>query len=219
MTEAEWLECTGPQKMLEFLEDKASDRKRRLFACACCQRIENILTDRGREAVVAAQRFADGSIDRNELHAAWAAVGFPKRDYRRLAASAARAASCSPDYDGTAHAAASAINAVMQKSSLYEMDVSRIVEREAQALLLRDIFGPLPFRSIPFNPAWLTWNDGTAQKIAQGIYDERAFDRIPILADALEEAGCTNADILNHCRQSGEHVRGCWVVDLLLGTE
>ena len=56
-------------------------------------------------------------------------------------------------------------------------------------------------------------------QIAQAIYDDRAFDRMPILADALEDAGCMDQTILNHCRQSGEHVRGCWVVDLLLGKE
>jgi hypothetical protein len=61
--------------------------------------------------------------------------------------------------------------------------------------------------------------NNTVIALAEAIYDERAFDRLPILADALEEAGCTNADILNHCRQPGEHVRGCWVVDLILGKE
>ena len=66
------------------------------------------------------------------------------------------------------------------------------------------------------DPAWLT---PTVQSIAAAIYQDRAFDRLPILADALEEAGCTNADVLLHCRQPGEHVRGCWVVDLLLGKE
>ncbi len=61
------------------------------------------------------------------------------------------------------------------------------------------------------------WNDATIPKVAQAIYDDRAFDRLPILADALEDAGCDNADLLTHCRSGGEHVRGCWVVDLLLG--
>jgi hypothetical protein len=87
-------------------------------------------------------------------------------------------------------------------------------ERLSQAALLRCIFGPLRFRRIPFDPQWLT---GTVVKLAQAIHDERAFDRLPILADALEDAGCTNADILKHCRQPGEHSRGCWVVDALLG--
>ncbi len=67
------------------------------------------------------------------------------------------------------------------------------------------------------NPDWLAWNDATVRNIAKAIYDEQAFDRMPILADALEDAGCDNADILRHCREPGEHVRGCWVVDLLLG--
>src|SRR5262249_16188201 len=82
--------------------------------------------------------------------------------------------------------------------------------------LLRDIVGN-PFRPVTVDPAWLAWHGGTVVKLAHAIYDERAFERLPVLADALEEAGCTNADILNHCRQPGEHVRGCWVVDAILG--
>src|SRR5439155_24569283 len=62
-------------------------------------------------------------------------------------------------------------------------------------------------------------NDGTVVKLAQGIYDDRAFARLPILADALEEAGCMDTEILDHCRRAREHVRGCWVLDLLLGKE
>jgi hypothetical protein len=84
--------------------------------------------------------------------------------------------------------------------------------------LLRCIFGS-PFRLVTIKPTWLRWNDGTVVKIAQSIYDERRFEDLPILADALEDVGCDNADILAHCRQSGEHVRGCWAVDLLLGKE
>jgi hypothetical protein len=82
-----------------------------------------------------------------------------------------------------------------------------------QAALLRDIFGN-PFRPVSPDPSWRT-SDVLA--LAQGIYEERAFDRMPILADALQEAGCDNTDVLGHCRGPGPHVRGCWVVDLLLG--
>src|SRR5262249_54964478 len=85
--------------------------------------------------------------------------------------------------------------------------------REEQALILRDIFGRRPLRPVTINPAWRTSN---VTALAQSIYDDRAFDRLPILADALEDAGCDNADVLNHCRQPGEHVRGCWVLDLIL---
>ena len=88
-------------------------------------------------------------------------------------------------------------------------------EKEKQAFLLSDIFGN-PFRPTPFDATWLT---PTVVQLAQGNYDDRAFDRLPVLADALEEAGCTDADILSHCRSEGPHVRGCWVVDLILGKQ
>ena len=88
-------------------------------------------------------------------------------------------------------------------------------ERKVHAALVRDILGNL-FRPVALDSSWLT---STVTNLGEAIYDERAFERMPILGDALEEAGCSNADILNHCRQSGEHCRGCWVVDLLLGKE
>jgi hypothetical protein len=84
-----------------------------------------------------------------------------------------------------------------------------------QGPYLREIFGN-PFRPVILNTAWRT---STVTALAQAIYEDRAFDRLPILADALEDAGCTDADILGHCRGGGEHVRGCWVVDLVLGKE
>jgi hypothetical protein len=81
-----------------------------------------------------------------------------------------------------------------------------------QAELCRDIFGN-PFRPITVDPSWLT---SPVARMAQAMYDERAFERMPILADALEDVGCTDEAMLTHCRQPGVHVRGCWVVDLLL---
>ncbi|MBI1918367.1 MAG: hypothetical protein HYS12_27060 [Planctomycetes bacterium] len=91
-------------------------------------------------------------------------------------------------------------------------------EKESQASLLRDVLGN-PFRPVMINPSWLAWNASTVRNMTQAIYEERAFDRLPILADALEDAGCTDAEILNHCRGPGPHVRGCFAVDLLLGRE
>jgi hypothetical protein len=92
-------------------------------------------------------------------------------------------------------------------------------ERAKQAALLRDIFGN-PWRPA-FNLVSVRWgfNDGIVIKLAQQMYDTRDFTAMPILADALEESGCEDEDILRHCRQPGEHVRGCWVVDLLLSKE
>ncbi|WP_232069905.1 hypothetical protein [Gemmata massiliana] len=86
-------------------------------------------------------------------------------------------------------------------------------EQRAQADLLRDIFGN-PFRSAPFSRSWCS---GTAVAIAERMYECRDFSAMPILADALQEAGCDGTDVLNHCRGSGPHARGCWVVDLVLG--
>jgi hypothetical protein len=84
--------------------------------------------------------------------------------------------------------------------------------------LFRDIFGVFD-RALTCDPSWRDWNNGTVVKLAQAIYDDRAFDRLPILADALEDAGCNNAEILEHCRGPGPHVRGCWVIDLLLSKQ
>jgi hypothetical protein len=79
--------------------------------------------------------------------------------------------------------------------------------------LIRDIFGN-PFRPVAFDAAWRT---DTAVSLARGMYGSRDFSAMPILADALQDAGCDGGDILNHCRGDGPHVRGCWAVDLVLG--
>jgi hypothetical protein len=94
--------------------------------------------------------------------------------------------------------------------------------RLVQAAFLRDLFGN-PFRMVSINPVWLLrgsgrpWERGPVAELAQTIYDKRAFERLPVLADALEEAGCCDEDILRHLRNTEPHVRGCWVIDLLLG--
>lgn len=87
-----------------------------------------------------------------------------------------------------------------------------------QADLLRDLFGN-PFRPVTVHPAWRQANDGTVAKLAQIIYEERRFDDLPILADALLDAGCQNEDLLEHCRLPREHVKGCWAIDTLLGKQ
>jgi hypothetical protein len=91
-------------------------------------------------------------------------------------------------------------------------------DRVVGMCILRDVSGR-PFRPVILSLPVLTWNDGAVRKMAQVIYDQRRFSDLPLLADALEEAGCTNGDMLHHCRSGGEHVRGCWVLDLLLGQQ
>jgi hypothetical protein len=91
----------------------------------------------------------------------------------------------------------------------------RTAEPRAQAALLQEMVGN-PFRPVSVAPAWLTTD---VRLLAQGIYEEKAFDRMPILADALQDAGCDSDELLNHLRSSGPHVRGCWALDLVLGKE
>jgi hypothetical protein len=209
MTEAEWLACTDPMLMLGFLSGKASDRKLRLFACGCCRRFWHLLTDhRSQRVVEAAECFADGKTSIEELTAA------------RIAASHAEG-TCVP-YNATLHVAYDdASDAAWEVASYLAQIIARNprIEQQEQGNLLRDLFGLLPFRSATIASTWLAWDNGTVCKLAQAIYEERTFERLPVLADALEDAGCDDADILTHCRGDGSHVRGCWVVDLLLGKE
>ena len=129
------------------------------------------------------------------------------------AAFAAQCASATPGLVGTARVATQAVEAARWRANSLSPSGARMEEQPAQADLLRDIFGN-PFRPIEFHPSW---RSETAVTLASAIYEERAFDRMSILADALEEAGCDHAEMLTHCRGSGPHVRGCWVVDLVLG--
>src|SRR5262249_1220791 len=91
-------------------------------------------------------------------------------------------------------------------------------ELAAQAALLRCLFGPLPFRPTPrLDATILDWNDAALPPVAPATEEERRFDDLPVLADALEEAGCTDAEMLGHCRSGGEHARGCWALDVVTG--
>ncbi|HEY7330950.1 MAG TPA: hypothetical protein VH592_25155 [Gemmataceae bacterium] len=226
MTEAEWLSATEPTPMLDFLRGKASDRKLRLVAVACCRRIWRSFTDEcSRRAIEVAEQFADEKATIEELGkaciSARQAVEQVNWDVVRQAACATAWLNISSeisgdsDYNsGIATAMDFAVREVGKGGRVHEA----ALENKGQTDLLREIIGN-PFRPVSLDPAWLTWNDGTIPKLAQVIYDERAFDRLPILADALEESSCDNADVLGHCRQPGNHVRGCWVIDLILGKE
>jgi hypothetical protein len=222
MTEQEWLACTDPQKMLEFLRGKVSDRKLRLFGCACARRLWPLLTEKeSREAVKVAEQFADGRADGDELAAAEESA----EDTTTAVYGTAKAAETPHFYAAAAAAWAATEDAIKAATFASQAvtdgahsDAERSVERVALARRLQDIIGN-PFRPMAVDLSWLSWNDGTVVKLAQAFYDERAFDRMPVLADALEEAGCHDTDILGHCRSTGKHVRGCWVVDLILGKD
>lgn len=187
MTESEWLACDSPPAALAFLRGRASDRKLRLFAAACWHR---------------------------------RCQGMPSlKDVERVAARAEQLA------DGVYERQKGDGDWILLQKNPF--NVATLTARRVagvrgkgcvppaeQVELLRDIFGN-PFHPVAIDPAWLT---PTVVQLAKGIYEERAFDRMPILADALQDAGCDCDEILDHCRDTNApHVRGCWVVDLVLG--
>jgi hypothetical protein len=228
MTEEEWLTANNPRPMLESIRGKASDRRLRLFAVACCRRIWHLFTDPScRSAVETAEQFADADVKESEMDLARTAlvefqpVAQPSRAVRRVALKAAFRFSDDPVFltrpvdeaDIADEVATVAAYATGVKNTASQWKVVQGTEKARQAKILRDIFGN-PFRPVIIDQSWLT---STVADLARLIYDERAFDRLPILADALMDAGCDNDDVLNHCRSAVPHVRGCWVVDLLTG--
>jgi hypothetical protein len=226
MTEAEWLSCTDLTPMLRFLAGRASERQMRLLACACCRRVWHLLTDdRSRQAVEVAERFADGQATLVELaearNRALAAENGASSEVAKAAYWAASMKAAGSIWNASTAAVSEAAR-VAAKAALANQAAAWDAELAAgnrdHVALLRDIVGS-PFQPDPaLDPAWLLFDRGVVRDLAAGIYHERAFDRLPILADALEEAGCMDGGILGHCRAAGrDHARGCWVVDLVLG--
>ena len=228
--------------MLEALGGYASERKLRLFACACCRLMWELLPDaQCRAAVEVAERLADDLISAEELaeterrlgemvqteqrrvEARDAATGhlFVYKDARYLAILGARAAILNSIRDlrlsealGCQAAAHASQTGATEQVIQAAFESAANDEDRAQADLLRDLFSEW-FRPVELDLAWLT-SDVLA--LARGMYESRDFGAMPILADALQDAGCDNADVLAHCRGANAvHVRGCWVVDLLLG--
>lgn len=215
VTADEWGRCPRSDWMLLPLHEwslanPASagwlDRKLRLYAVACCrQRWDLFEIDLFRRAVDAAERLADGRADQQELATLYDAImAYPTPNAQShciesmtLKLIRERGMHC---------AAATMTNLGLATGS---DDFEAIVE--VQAFLLRCAIGN-PFRPAVFAPLWRT---PAVVEIAEAIYTDRAFDRMPILADALEDAACNNIEILAHCRDGGPHARGCWVIDKL----
>lgn len=233
MTEQEWLVSDNTAAMLDSIQERADSRKLRLFACACCRRVWNYLPDaRSRRAIDALESVVDdppaqlqsigvgqfgaaGSVSRTAAsaaadpalasrHAAWAVI---------IAASNVTVLPATTSLAKAILAAGAVVEAAEGQWGGPPPGVVDEDELTAQRTLLRDIIGN------PFRPVRLaaTWRTSTALALARQMYQSRDFSAMPILADALQDAGCENEDVLNHCRQPGEHVRGCWVVDLLTG--
>ena len=222
--------------------EKVPFERLRLFACACCRRLWHLLAEEDRQALGMIEEYAH--TGRGSLRAARRVRQHVRIDDPPGADEAARLTTSARRYASSAvweaskgkptqaaqayHSCASAAGDLERARVLLTTGRPRPpgapihwgiishAELATQCDLLRCIVGN-PFRAPALDPAWLAANDGAVAKLAQGIDSERAYDRLPILGDALEEAGCADPEVLSHCRGPGPHALGCWAVDLILG--
>jgi hypothetical protein len=244
LSEQDWLASVNPIPLLDFLSaraateraelfrtdvtssviplypsdsDPAVNRRLRLFVCACARRIWGQLGHpANQEGVVVAEQYADGKATAEDLDSAREAMRCGSLRESMVGYHACRENS-NVDYYA-ARVAARAVEAVLACGQLQRCDT----EGAALAALLRDVFRP--FGQVTIDPAWLEWEGGLVGRLARAAYEERFLPdgtldstRLAVLADALEDAGCTCADLFEHLRGPGPHVRGCWAVDLLMG--
>jgi hypothetical protein len=213
VTEADWLAATDPEAMLDQLADQISDRKLRLFAVASVRQVLYIARDaRSRHAVEVAERFADGSATTQERavaerHALEAVAALPAGGIRWFAAMAAKTTVAEK-------LSARAVSTQTRPSDPMYQEHNQ-PRKKRQADFIRDIAGN-PFRFEALKPEWFIGIGERIPQLASAIYANRSWDRLPLLADALEDAGWTDAELLCHLRGPGPHVRGCWAVDLVL---
>jgi hypothetical protein len=211
-----WDTAVNPPFMLEAVRGRMSDRKFRLFAVACCRRRDDLIRDhRCREALRLVERMAEEKVPQKEIdvHRFY----LEQVVHETLWNSDSRGAS---QDDSTF---ALALGYLLDGRSAFEAacQVANHLGRGRSAIrhqtdLLREVMGN-PFRPVVAYPRWLDWERGLVRHLAQTAYDGRAFDRLPILGDALEDAGCDSAELLAHLRGGGPHVPGCWALDALLG--
>jgi hypothetical protein len=247
MNEQAWLAGTDPQPMLEFLCGKASERKLRLFAVACCRReLHFVENEQWQRALETAEQYADWLVHDGELEAARERIGsshiepFNALLAREITTTlVARVASWQMWNVGVraGHAQRRVLRQARRDLRRQRRKgdgmatvpgeeskpgrartTAEMEERRHQCEILRCTFGN-PFRPVTLDTALLRWKQGMGVQLAQAIYEERRFQDLPVLADALEDGGCTNTDLLSHFRGPGPHVLGCWGLDAVLKKE
>ncbi len=223
LTEAEWLSSDNPHELATSMPQLLTERRARLFACACCRRfLMPMLKDpRILQALGIAEEYADGKISQVELELA--------SKNARKAQNAQRRKSLLWAYSAVAHVSdrwlggndlllsADNIGEAIVADREPRIDPSKhkaavAAERAPIAAVFREIMGN-PFRTVKFEDKW---KDGEVVKLAEFIYEAQRFDQIPQMEILLQHAGCTDSAILDHCRQPGPHVRGCWLIDGIL---
>ena len=235
MTEAEWLSCRTSRKLMDFLHGdflhgRMSERKLRLIGCACARRVwSRVKLNECHVALDVAERIADGIASEAEVSEGFrlanyardmntgTAIGIPRRYKTREARCAAWAVyelvePLDREYRDYLNIVYSCVLRAME--FLKDMPPDPTGHFLHQARVIRDIVGN-PFRPVTFDSGWRT---SDVMLLAQRVYDTRDFSAMPILADALQDAGCTADDLLSHLRDPKQiHYRGCWAVDLALG--
>jgi hypothetical protein len=211
----DWPTCDDPDRMLVALGDTLTDRKMLLFACGCLRLVEGRLPPAVRGVADGFERAADGSAAASRKSVLWNLAAALGGDPAGVAAFAYGLVPLGARLLGRqVVAAARAVERADPGTLTNPVAIS--THHPAQAALLRDLHGPTFVRPA-FDP---TWRTDAVVGLAQAAYDGKAFDRLPILADALEDAGCADAFVLKHCRDTAfTHAKGCWVVDLVLGME
>lgn len=222
MTEDGWLadwpdSLASAEQRIEYLSRhrRVSPRKARLCGAAFCRAVPELMAKRvARRSVELAEEYADGLVSRRVLREWRRKHSHPERFTRpwlqvrwlawKVCVDAVQPGPLSFYVESVVHTCAWSDKPRLERYA-----------RGLHSLLVRDIFGN-PFRPVTPNPAWLT---PTVVSLARQMYDSRDFSPMPILADALQEAGCDNDDVLDHCRGEGPHARGCFVVGLILGKE
>jgi hypothetical protein len=229
MTEAQWRASNDLFGMLDYVLVRASERKLRLFACACVRELGHLLADaRVRRAFFVAERFADDLAGPAELSAAHADA---EAALRRLL----NAVSAHEQFGPQVFPRVAAVHGALRLVTSPCLPATEVAHAATAALLLRhagdpawtaralgtvcdqlrEVFGN-PFRRVKLDRAWLRGAGAPTALVARAIYHDRSFDELPALADALEDADCPSPDLIAHCRAAAPHGRGCWAVDALL---
>ena len=202
-------ESTSIYELLTPRPANASNRKLRLFLCGWYRHFywKKATDPRTRRAVEVAELYADSLVTKKEVEAA-----------RRAARAAYAELTNSRTFAVLENAIQTTHGLPLQAAKGIALAPKPTTVGKVPCALLREVLGE-PSGLPPLEPRWLAWDGGTVPKLARAIYDGRCFADLPVLADALEEAGCADAAMLNHCRRPGGHWLGCWVIDLLLGKE
>jgi hypothetical protein len=209
MDDSQWRSCDDPRKMLERLRGKASDRKLRLFACAFWRRwwdadAEGQEEEEADVDVLSLLAYAEEWAESAQRPTRTFSLGF---GWHPLVAQHA--------FDAANWTIRETTGSKSRIDCLRRDDRDREQAAEEQTRLLKELFGET-LREVVVDPLWLT---SAVVNLARAVYEDRRCRDMPILADALEDAGCSQQDVIRHCRGAAEHVKGCWVVDLLLGRE